>query len=849
MVPELDNTFPLDEERLELVRALLVGSERSLGNWAGLLKKLHEEARGRPLGEKDLIRMVRKAGDTPAAREQARKTWERIRRFPMAAGLLEEEGGEYRVDVGRCRAVSGKAPASGPDGEPSPGGGDAVVRGGENHEPDVYRAPLQTQASREKEMQRARAVQHGMLPRPPLVPGLTVGTYYEPCEEIGGDFFDFFPVGPHELGVVIGDVAGHGIDSALVMAMAKKALQMHCQGRSSPREALIAVNRDLHGELPYEKFVTVGYGVLDLSRGVFRFVRAGHTPLIRIPGAEGEPDTFEPSGMAVGMAPNTVFEPGLEEVLLDLAPGDTLLWTTDGFEEAADPEGRLYGTGRLASAGAVYASTDVELGTECIVDGLRRFTEGAKTHDDRTLIALRFTGTSDKPLRHTAAAMQSGRTNLTPSVDRFFGRVKETKELHSLLVEEGKGLVTVLGPGGIGKTSVARQLGLKLLDRFPGGVWFVDLTETQTGAEVAVDVARALGASLPEGPPEKGVADLLEFRRPLLIILDNFEQVVEAAHDTVERWREAAPHAKFLVTSRAALDLGAEKIYRLDPLPAPPREYEGLTKEEVEAFDSVQLFVERARSTDPDFALTDETAPSVAAICDGLDGIPLAVELAAARVGVMNPRDIASKLHQKFTLLVSNRKDRPARHRTLKATIDFSYDLLSDHERHAFEQLSSFRGGCDLEAAESVISTDDEAPPVIDLVQSLRNKSFVAASDSPFGRRFSLFPVMREYAEKALEKSSGGDGLSALRERHAAHFANFSERWAGKLHGPEQLDALTKIELEMENLWEAADRMTEDRKGELVARVLVGVVPTLRVRPRSDDRMGGRLEAALGLLD
>jgi predicted ATPase len=712
--------------------------------------------------------------------------------------------------------------------------------------------PRQIPSSREErdaELRRARIVQREMLPNLPDLPGMSLGTLYEPCSEIGGDFFDVFPVGPYEIGIVIGDVSGHGIDSALIMAMAKKTIQMHGQGRPSPRETLYHANSDLQQDLPVGKFVTVGYGILDVAKGCFRFVRAGHTPLYKVSRLTGEVETYEPPGMPIGISPNAIFKPRLTEETVNLEAGDTLVWVTDGVYEARNEKGEIFGLKRFSESISVYGDKDLEAATDIVKSGLDAFMGREPPHDDLTLLAFRFTGKPGKPIPRTISTHRTGKTNLSSDALPVFGREKETQELVDILMDPDNGIVTLRGPGGVGKTTLARRIGLNLLHRFPGGVWFVDLVEAESAPEVATAVAKALSAPVEEKDPGQAVANILEFRKPLLLILDNFEQVAESAGDLLTSWLKQAPQIKMLVTSRFSLNTGRERIYVLDPLPAPPKRHEGLKAKDVDAFDSVQLFLDRARRVVPDFTLTDENAPHVAAICEGLDGLPLAIELAAARTVILQPDEISERLDKKFSPLLSGNRSMPERHRTMKATIDFSFDLLTPVERAAFLQLSAFRGGVTLEAIEQVLSLDDpEAPMAMDLTQSLCQKSLLLSKSAPFRRRFSMFPIIREYAQGRLLDAEAGVDLPALHRRHAEYYAQYGEEWGKRLQNQDHLKAIEHLELELENLWTACDRMVEAGDGNLAARVLIGAHRVLSIRPRGDSFHGERLEGVLKIL-
>ncbi|MEX0585175.1 MAG: protein kinase, partial [Pirellulales bacterium] len=306
-------------------------------------------------------------------------------------------------------------------------------------------------------------------------------------------------------------------------------------------------------------------------------------------------------------------------------------------------------------------------------------------------------------------------TNLSTSATSFIGRRHELDELSKLLIDPQAWLVTLIGPGGIGKTRIAQQVGRELLPQFPGGCWFAELEEARTAPGIAHAVAQAFGVPLTGSePPEQVVANVLEYRRPLLLILDNFEQAVAFAQATVGLWRGRAPHVRFLATSRSPLGLAGERHFELGPLSAPTAGPARPT--EVAAFDSVKLFRERACEVSPEFVLDDENSQAVAQICHELEGIPLAVELAAARIKVLRPVQIASKLGQKFQLLQSSRRDLAPRQQTLQGAIDWSYTLLGDWEQQAFMQCSVFRGGFSLEAAEAVIdlASFPQAPLTMD---------------------------------------------------------------------------------------------------------------------------------------
>ncbi len=480
-------------------------------------------------------------------------------------------------------------------------------------------------------------------------------------------------------------------------------------------------------------------------------------------------------------------------------------------------------------------------------------------------------------------------TNLPYQLTNFIGRRKEWTELTDLFKHDRASLVTVTGPGGTGKTRLSLRVGNELLDHYEGGVWFADLSDCTAPDAVCAAVAAAFGVPI-SGPesPENVIAAVLEYRKPLLLILDNFEQVVEPGARLVSAWMKRARHARFLVTSRTLLGLGGEREFRLDPMRVPPRlrrrragtsistmgeaVYVPIASSEADEdaiedarqdaslmgqhavrlsqYDVVRLFVERAREASPTFTLTDDNAPDVADICIELEGAPLAVELAAARVKILQPAQIVQRLSKKFELLRSTRRDLPRRQQTLEGAIDWSFELLKEHEREALCQACVFRGGFFVDAAEEVLdlSAFPEAPLAMDVVQSLREQSLLNSIETPLGVRMRMFASIRQYAEIKLRQRAGPDAVTALERRHTACFARLAERHDARRGTLESQDAFDHLELECENVLAAQERALNSGDVVMGARCVLALAVTMAVRGLTSQR-APRLRRALEALD
>jgi predicted ATPase len=392
--------------------------------------------------------------------------------------------------------------------------------------------------------------------------------------------------------------------------------------------------------------------------------------------------------------------------------------------------------------------------------------------------------------------------NLPHHLSTFIGREAEVAEIRALV--ESSRLVTLAGAGGSGKTRVALQVAADLVDAKREGVFFVDLSLVGDPGDVPAAVHSALGLVEPAG---RSVLDsLLDAlaRQRTLIVLDNCEHVVDECAKVAELIERRSGSVHLLATSREPLGIDGEIVYRLRPLSLPPQGASTLA--DLEGSDAVMLFVERVRARDNTFALDDDVAELVASICRRLDGVPLALELAAARLGSMSLADLHDRLDQRFRLLVGGSRTALARQRTLQAMVDWSYDLLAPDERDVLERLSVFVGSFDLSAAETVC-TDvvGDAIDVADALASLVDKSLVGHERSSDDLRYRLLDTIRQYAWDKLA-SHGHDAVVHTCRLHAAHYLALAELAAPALRGTgDQGRWMKRIDAEWENLRAAAD--------------------------------------------
>jgi predicted ATPase/class 3 adenylate cyclase len=348
-------------------------------------------------------------------------------------------------------------------------------------------------------------------------------------------------------------------------------------------------------------------------------------------------------------------------------------------------------------------------------------------------------------------------TNLHAQPNPLFGRQRELQEVGAILRRNDVRLLTLTGGGGTGKTRLGLQIGADLLDAFSDGVFFVSLAAIMEPELVPATIARTL--SVRERTGQSQGETLMEYLREkeLLLLLDNFEHLSGAAPSVAELVA-GCPQLTVVVTSQAPLRLSAEHVYQVAPLPLPDTS-DDHDPESLLNSDAVALFVDRAAAVKPGFRLTAENARAVAEICVRLDGLPLALELAAARVVILPPKKLLTRLSDSLTLLTGGAHDLPARQRTLRQTIDWSHALLSDDEQLLFARLGVFVGGCLLETAESVCRREeDRGVDVLDWLSSLAEKNLLRAEEGFDGEpRFSMLETIREYALEKLEASEARD--------------------------------------------------------------------------------------------
>jgi predicted ATPase len=404
------------------------------------------------------------------------------------------------------------------------------------------------------------------------------------------------------------------------------------------------------------------------------------------------------------------------------------------------------------------------------------------------------------------------RSNLPVQRTAFVGRSQELESIRDLLLRPQVRLLTITGPGGIGKTRLALQVASALSEHFPAGSCFVALAAISEPVLIPSVIAQTLG--IRDSASQSSAESLREYLQhslhtPMLLLLDNFEHLPEAA-PMVAELLSAGSNFKMLVTSRSALHVYGEHEFPVPPLAVPPSR--PLPAVELLArYPAVALFVQRAAAVNPGFDLTDDNATAVAEICRSLDGLPLAIELAAARIKLLSPAAMRTRLASRLQLLTGGARDLPARQQTLRATIDWSYDLLNPPEQKLFQRLSVFVGGCTLEAVEAVCDTNSDLElDLLDGMASMVDKSLLRQVEQPGGEpRYVMLETVREYG---LEKLQGSSDDTRTRRAHAAYCLVLAEEAASE--DESRTEWLDHCDIEHDNFRAALEWLTEHGEAE-----------------------------------
>jgi len=406
------------------------------------------------------------------------------------------------------------------------------------------------------------------------------------------------------------------------------------------------------------------------------------------------------------------------------------------------------------------------------------------TLNPRTFVPTPFSPASDPSAR------------LPLPLTRFFGREEELARLQEMLqpfpsLIGSPRLTTLAGPGGTGKTRLVIELARRLTAQFVGAITFIDLSDLMDAHLLADTIAEALRLPRSTGSdPLDRVVEALS-RQPSLLILDNFEQIAAEGAPLVQALLKRVPTLTCLVTSRRCLNLPGEQEFPVQPLPTPERPG---TPERLLEFASVQLFADRARAARPDFQVTARTAAAVAALCHRLEGLPLAIELAAAWSRTLTPAQLLARLSRRFDMLVSRKQGGSARHQTLRAAIDWSFSRLPSDLQTLFARLSVFRGGWTQDAAKAVCYLPEGKGD--GGLGQLQECSLIVAEESGTEMRFRMLETLREYAEEQLSAEESAQ----MRRRHAAYYARLAEEIEASLYGPEMEQSLDRLEAENDNL-------------------------------------------------
>jgi predicted ATPase/class 3 adenylate cyclase len=403
--------------------------------------------------------------------------------------------------------------------------------------------------------------------------------------------------------------------------------------------------------------------------------------------------------------------------------------------------------------------------------------------------------------------------NLPLQVSSFIGREREI--VRTIEALEASRLVTLTGVGGVGKTRLALQVAAEALPRFREGAWLIELAMVRDPDDVLDAFTAVFGVTAREGQTlQEALAEFLQTKQ-LLLVVDNCEQVMDAVADLVEEIDRTCSGVVVLATSREGLALDGERVVVVPPLAVPDADADLAS---VAASDSVRLFLERARAADADFVLNAANAAAVRRVSRRLDGVPLAIELAAARVASMSPAELAAALDRRFDLLAGGRRRAVKRQQTLRATIDWSYDLLDASQQRLLARLAVFAGGCTCEAAEAICAGGPiDAPAVLGLLSDLVARSLVVAERGVLDTRYRLLETIREYGEERLIEHNE---TNALRGRHARYYADYAARCSEGLFTPKQIEWAARLAADGDNILTAFAHAVDAHDLDLIVRLL-----------------------------
>lgn len=684
-----------------------------------------------------------------------------------------------------------------------------------------------------------------------MIPGLEIATLYEPVDSVGGDFYDFLVFPPGRVGLVMADVSGHGIDAALIMATAKKSLQLIARGSNSPRAVLISLAAELRDDLPDSSFISVFYGILELRTGVLTYASAGHNPPLLLKADQA----FELTGGGTVISRKLTdhLERTLTQHTAELGKGDSLLLYTDGIVEAVDSEDDQFGIERLRQMALELHDEGCHTLVEGIKAGVDDHVSERGLDDDATLVALRLgsmLATPEPP--RTNSRLPRRLSNLPAPQLEFIGRLEPMARMQQW-ADAGQHVLVISGAAGTGKTELANEFARRQLTRYPFGTWTVDLSRVREPHEAMAEILSVLGSRMDTNtPPSHAVAEALKLRGGMLLILDGVMDPGPLLGESLPQWSAAQPDARFVITTRRSPRfLGTPEI-TVGPMSFPDRATRrNQASEELMSFDAVALFLSLARQHDPEFAPAGEDLRTVCHVCELLEGHPVSIQLAASRLPTLGLADLEAQLKSNTRKLAvlkqSGRKDTAYIVKGLEDSIAWSLGALQKWEREVLTQLCVFADGCFLESAQEVVQLEAAAPPIVNIISTLVERGLLTRQSMALGNRLRVpAPVRESLLAGAPWADKPPAGNSPLR-RFYRHMARQVFETVQDLSGRKAAEHTERMRAEQGNIDYAIKLAEKTGDADAAALLLAGAAEAMSYAGRAAE-VARRLKAYLDAL-